>query len=68
MDEGYDSKKIKELTKVVVAYTSYIRSRREEERTLAKEEGCKAQRWVEKRTRGWHQPFPADACPVGKVA
>ena len=59
MDKGYDSRKVGELARAM-GYTPPIRSRGEEKRALAKEEGFKAA-WLA-------QPLPPDTCPLGKVA
>lgn len=57
LDKGYDYPDIPELVEEFYQYTAHIRSRGEEARSLRREAGRKARRWVVERTHGWLNNF-----------
>lgn len=59
LDKGYDFDDVRELAEQVYDYTAHIRSRGEEQRTLNRNKGEKARRWVVERTHGWLNRFRA---------
>ena len=59
LDKGYDYDDVRELVEWMYNYTAHIRSRGEEQRTLNRDEGEKARRWVVERTHGWLNRFRA---------
>jgi transposase len=56
LDKGYDYREIRELAQEF-GYTAHIRSRGEEARTIKRNVGFKARRWVVERTHSWLNRF-----------
>jgi transposase len=56
LDKGYDYPAVHELV-AELGFTAHIRSRGEEKKTLAREPGFRARRWVIERTHSWLNRF-----------
>ena len=56
LDKGYDYKEVRELAEEF-AFTAHIRSRGEEAKTIKREAGFKARRWVAERVHSWLNRF-----------
>ena len=56
LDKGYDYAEVRDTLKEF-GFTAYIRARGEEARTLKRQVGIRARRWVVERTHSWMNRF-----------
>lgn len=56
LDKGYDYDEVRDLS-AEFGYTAHVRTRGEEARTIQREAGHKARRWVVERTHSWMNRF-----------